>query len=99
MIPTSNVVADLVLSYYGDDFTGSTDVMESLTCGGVPTVLFVDAPTPKQLAKYPQARAVGVAGLSRTMSPREMDGHLPRVFRSLASLEAIAGVHARQRDH
>ena len=31
---------DLLLSFYGDDFTGSTDVMEALATNGVKTVLF-----------------------------------------------------------
>ncbi|MBP9903617.1 MAG: hypothetical protein KBH45_19345, partial [Verrucomicrobia bacterium] len=29
----------LLLAYYGDDFTGSTDVMESLARAGLRTVL------------------------------------------------------------
>lgn len=36
---------DLLLTYYGDDFTGSTDVMESLELYGIPTVLFLAMPT------------------------------------------------------
>jgi uncharacterized protein YgbK (DUF1537 family) len=52
---------DLLLTYYGDDLTGSTDVMEALEFGGVPTVLFLEPPTPDDLARFPGARAVGVA--------------------------------------
>ena len=33
---------NLLISYYGDDFTGSTDVMEALASNGIPTVLFLD---------------------------------------------------------
>ena len=55
----------LLLTYYGDDFTGSTDVMEAMTAAGVPTVLFVTPPTPEMLAKFPQARCIGIAGSSR----------------------------------
>ncbi len=62
----------LLLAYYGDDFTGSTDVMESLARAGLRTVLFLRPPTPKQLAKYPGLRAFGIAGGSRTMSPAQM---------------------------
>jgi uncharacterized protein YgbK (DUF1537 family) len=32
---------DLLLTYYGDDLTGSTDSMEALELGGIPTVLFL----------------------------------------------------------
>ncbi len=74
------------MAYYGDDFTGSTDVLEALTRGGVEAVLFVEPPTAAQLARYPHVRAVGVAGTGRTMSPVEMDGALPDVFASLAQL-------------
>ncbi len=81
----SSMQSNLLLAYYGDDFTGSTDVMESLTQGGVETVLFVDPPTPEQLAAYPNLRAFGVAGTSRTMSPESMEQSLPPIFSALAS--------------
>ena len=31
----------LLLAYYGDDFTGSTDALEFLTLAGIKTVLFL----------------------------------------------------------
>ena len=34
-----------LLAYYGDDFTGSADVMEVLTWAGLRTVLFLEPPT------------------------------------------------------
>src|SRR5688572_12258201 len=73
----------LLVAYYGDDFTGSTDVTEALATAGVRTVLFLKPPTPKELAAFPGLRAFGVAGASRTMSPREMDRALPTIFRAL----------------
>jgi len=78
----------LFLAYYGDDLTGSTDSMEALELGGVPTVLFLAPPTPQQLARFPEARAVGLAGVSRTMTPDEMDFALPEIFTSLKQLGA-----------
>ena len=60
---------NLLLAYYGDDFTGSADVMEALARSGYRTVLFLKPPTTEQLAKYPDLRAFGIAGGSRTMSP------------------------------
>jgi uncharacterized protein YgbK (DUF1537 family) len=74
-----------LLAYYGDDFTGSTDVLESLTSGGVETVLFVQPPTEDLLRKYPHVRAIGFAGHSRTMSSEEMETSLPGAFASLAA--------------
>lgn len=73
----------LLLAYYGDDFTGSTDVMEALSQAGLRTVLFLKPPTSEQLAKFPGLRAFGIAGGSRTMSPVEMDEELPPAFEAL----------------
>ncbi len=73
----------LLLAYYGDDFTGSTDVMESLARAGLCTVLFLKSPTPKQLEKFPGLRAFGIAGGSRTMSPAQMERELPPAFKAL----------------
>ena len=78
----------LWLSYYGDDFTGSTDVLEAFTAAGVPTVLFLQAPRPEDLARFPEARCVGLAGQSRGKSPAWMREHLPSVFERLSSLGA-----------
>lgn len=32
---------DLLLAFYGDDITGSTDALEGLARNGIPSVLFV----------------------------------------------------------
>lgn len=78
----------LLLAYYGDDFTGSTDAMEAMTAAGVPTVLFLDTPSPEALQRFPLARCVGIAGSSRGRSPQWMDENLPRAFGALAKLGA-----------
>lgn len=77
-----------LLSFYGDDFTGSTDVMETLTRGGVPTVLFLGLPTDAQLAAFPEAAAVGIAGVSRSLTPEQMKVQLPEVFAALERTRA-----------
>jgi uncharacterized protein YgbK (DUF1537 family) len=77
---------DLLLAYYADDFTGATDVLESLTTAGIATALFVEPPTAEMLRRYSHVRAIGVGGTSRTMSPDEMDAALPHVYQSLNSL-------------
>lgn len=76
----------MLLAYYGDDFTGSTDALEALTTSGVETVLFTEPPSAEMLARFPNVRAIGVAGNSRTMSPNEMEAVLPGAFQSLANL-------------
>ncbi len=77
----------LLLAFYGDDFTGSTDAMEALAVSGLRTVLFLTPPTPEFLhRKFPDLRCIGVAGTSRAMSPAEMDAQLEPVLRELWSL-------------
>jgi len=76
----------LLIAYYGDDFTGSTDALEFLSRAGIKTMLFIEAPTQKQLVNYPDLEAIGVAGMSRTMSPSEMEEDLFSTFTDLAAL-------------
>ena len=76
------------LAYYGDDFTGSTDVLDVLVRAGIPTVLLLTAPTPDLLARFPEARAVGIAGMSRSKSPAWMGRELPPLFAKLRDLGA-----------
>lgn len=77
----------LILSYYGDDFTGSTDVMESLSFAGVKTVLFMAPPSVEQLAQFEGVMAVGVAGRTRSMSAQEMARELVPVFSAFRELD------------
>ncbi len=77
-----------ILTFYGDDFTGSTDSLEALAMAGAPAVLFLDVPTPEMLARHPGAVAVGVAGTSRSRSPDWMDRELPAIFAGLKALGA-----------
>jgi uncharacterized protein YgbK (DUF1537 family) len=78
----------MLLSFYGDDFTGSTDVMESLAMNGVPTVLFTRIPNADEQARFASFKAVGIAGASRSQTPQWMDEHLPRHFAWLKQLGA-----------
>ena len=89
MTPEPVVPANkLLLTYYGDDLTGATDVMESLASHGVPTVLFTRAPTSAQRARFPDARAIGLAGSSRSETPAWMEAHLTPALGWLKSLGA-----------
>jgi 3-oxoisoapionate kinase len=78
----------LLLAYYGDDFTGSTDAMEAFTAAGVPTVLWLQPPAPDLLQQLGGVRCVGLAGTARARSPQWMDRELPAAFGSLARLGA-----------
>ena len=77
-----------LLTFYGDDFTGSTDVMEALSSNGIETVLFTRLPSADRVAAFPGARAIGLAGTSRSQSPEWMDRHLPDAFAWLSGLGA-----------
>jgi uncharacterized protein YgbK (DUF1537 family) len=78
----------LLLTYYGDDFSGSTDVAEALTLNGLPTVLFLQDPSREQMERFAGYRAVGIAGVSRSQSPQWMAQHLPPIFERLKALGA-----------
>ena len=78
----------ILLAFYGDDFTGSTDALEFLSRAGAKTVLFIEPPTPEKLASYPGIEAIGVAGITRSMNPQEMEQVLTSAFTSLKQLGA-----------
>jgi uncharacterized protein YgbK (DUF1537 family) len=73
-------MSPLLYTWYGDDFTGSTDVLERLALEGVPAVLFTHEPAADELQRYGDCRAVGIAGQSRSQTPVWMSKHLPEVF-------------------
>lgn len=74
---------NLLLAWYGDDFTGSAAVLEVLAFAGVRAMLFLELPTESQLSRYPNLQAMGVASTARAQSPGWMDKHLPPMFSSL----------------
>ena len=77
-----------LLAFYGDDFTGSTDALEGLADNGVRAMLFLEPPTTGDLDRFDDLDAVGVAGVSRTMTPAQMEAELPPVFEALGELGA-----------
>lgn len=77
---------DKVLAWYGDDFTGSTDVMEMLSLHGLSAVLFLERPDGRLLARFAGYQAFGLAGSSRSRSPEWMDAELPGAFQFLKAL-------------
>ncbi len=79
---------DLLMAFYGDDFTGSTDALEGLAANGVRALLFVDdPPTPAELERFDDLDALGVAGASRSMTPPEMTDELEPTFEALGDLD------------
>ncbi len=78
----------LLFSYYGDDFTGSTDALEALAANGVRTALFLGTPDPHDLKQFAGYQAIGIAGESRSRNPEWMERFLPEKFRWIRSLGA-----------
>ena len=83
---------DLLLAFYGDDFTGSTDALEFLSRAGAKTILFMKPPCPEQLKRYPGLQAIGIAGRSRSLSSPEMEKELRTAFSALEAL-GVPHVH------
>ncbi|MGB3007786.1 MAG: four-carbon acid sugar kinase family protein [Chitinophagaceae bacterium] len=73
-------MSKILLAYYGDDFTGSTDALEFITRAGARTVLFTEPPTAEQLKAFPDIDAYGVAGKTRALPPDEMEKILLPAF-------------------
>lgn len=78
----------MLYTYYGDDFTGSTDVLEQLGSYSIPSVLFIGVPTRGHATRFADVQAVGIAGDSRTRSPEWMTENLPAVYRALQQFGA-----------
>ena len=77
-----------LLTFYGDDFTGSTAVMEVLSFAGVSSMLFMEPPELDILREYPGLQAIGVAGTARSKDPAWMKSNLPAVFERLKNFGA-----------
>ncbi len=77
-----------LLAFYGDDFTGSTAAMEVMAFAGLSSVMFLDVPTPRRLARFADRRCIGIAGIARSRSPDWMNAALPPIYAALARLGA-----------
>ena len=81
-------MSKLLLTFYGDDFTGSTDALEQLTLAGIHTALFIRPPTPAQMEKFPGLQAIGIAGKTRSLAPDAMERELKPALIALKKLGA-----------
>ena len=62
--------------WYGDDFTGASDTLATLTRAGLKALMFLGVPKPEHLARAGELDAVGIAGATRAMRPDEMAAEL-----------------------
>ncbi len=66
-----------LVGFYGDDFTGSTDAMETLASQGLTVLLFLRSPDASEVALARRHYSgVGIAGTSRSQGP-VLDGPTP----------------------
>lgn len=79
----------ILLAFYGDDFTGSTDALEFICRAGAKALLFIEPPTAKQLATYPDLDVFGVAGMTRSLPPAEMEDILVPAFEKMKATRAV----------
>lgn len=90
---------EIIFSFYGDDFTGSTDVMENLALNGVRTALFLEPTTREEIRHFrlkhsidgtgaKDVQAFGVAGISRSLRTEQMDVELPPIFEAISRIPA-----------
>jgi uncharacterized protein YgbK (DUF1537 family) len=84
---TKTLPAGVLIAFYGDDFTGSTDAMEVTALAGLKTVLFTGVPVAEELLAFSDYPVIGIAGMSRSRDPEWMDIHLPPAFRALKFLD------------
>ncbi|MFB4258297.1 type III effector Hrp-dependent outer protein [Niallia circulans] len=76
----------LLLGFYGDDFTGSTDAMEALDQYGLKTILFLRIPDQGMLKRFEDVDCIGVAGTARAKGLAGMKEELKPVFSFLRDL-------------
>lgn len=86
---------DILLSYYGDDYTGSSDVLEVLSLMDIPTILFLNAPASQQIENFvfknkafqhSRKLVFGVAGIARSLAPEEMEKELDPVLKKISQI-------------
>jgi uncharacterized protein YgbK (DUF1537 family) len=75
-------------AWVGDDFTGASDTLSVLACGGLRALLFLDVPTPARLAAAGPLDAVGIATAARAMAPAAMRAALRPIGDWLATCGA-----------
>ena len=75
------------IGWYGDDFTGATDTLSNAAQAGLRALLFTRIPTAAQLARAGILDAVGIAGATRSMRPRDMAPELKAAGEFFAGLK------------
>ena len=76
-----------LITWLGDDFTGSAAVLEVLSFAGIDAVLFSGLPSEAMRNRFSNAQAIGIATTARAQTPEWMRGHLPALVQFLDQLK------------
>ena len=80
----------ILISFYGDDFTGTTATAEALMQSGLPTVIFTEPPAPSYLEEhFPMVRAMGISGIARALPANQLKQTLKPIFKTLKSYQSL----------
>ena len=80
----------ILISFYGDDFTGTTATAEALTQSGMATVIFTEPPTPSYLEEnFPMVRAIGISGIARTLPTNQLKQSLEPILSTIKSYQSL----------
>lgn len=82
-----------LLAWFGDDMSGSIDVMEALHAAGVRSVLLLGEPDPADAEGYPDALAIGWAGATRGLHAPEIRRRTARATRAMIATGATVVHH------
>jgi uncharacterized protein YgbK (DUF1537 family) len=74
---------NILLAFYGDDFTGSTDALEFICRSGARAMLFIEPPGPEQLGRFPELDVFGVAGKTRSLPAEQLGKQLLADFEKI----------------
>lgn len=84
-MPVNN---NILLAFYGDDFTGSTDALEFICKAGAKAVLFIEPPGTAVLNRFPGLDVIGIAGKTRALPPDKMEQVLNEAFQKMETYKA-----------
>jgi len=86
--PLSRLGSERLLSWFGDDMSGSIDVMEALHVAGVSSVLLLGPPDAEAADRFPDAAAIGWAGATRALPAAEIRAWTRRATEAMVATGA-----------
>ena len=74
-------------AWYGDDFTGASDTLATLSQGGVAAILLLHTPSTQNLSSLQGMEAIGLAGATRSLTSEQIRHTLDEVLPFLGRLQ------------